>query len=137
MKVITNTYYQANDGTAFDTQDDCEEYERLIAADELDALFSESKGMYGSFGSFVSSNYGEIKEIMEGKTEDESTVSAEVDWSKVPAGTIILVRDFNDDEWFEYVFIVYKENDNYPYRCAFGERGVVYPISWKFAKLKP
>lgn len=139
MKVITNTYYQANDGTAFDTQDDCEEYEDYINSEAKLAKLSclvNTKMSFSIVSSFIYNNYGEIKEIMEGKAEDEPTVSTEVNWSKVPAGTMILVRDFNDDEWFEYVFIDYKENDDYPYRCAYSERGTVHPISWKFAKLK-
>ena len=136
MKVITNTYYQANDGTAFDTQDDCEEYERLIAADELDVLFSEAKGMYGSFGSFVSSNYDKIKEIMEGKPEDEPAASTEFNWSEVPAGTRILVRGSDVEEWTERKFISYNPNSSYPYVCSHYELGNAIQVGWTYAKLK-
>ena len=135
MKIITNTYYQANDGTAFDTQDDCEEYERLIAADELDDLFSESKSMYGSFGSFVSSNYDKIKEIMEGKTEDEHAVSTEVNWSKVPEGVVILVRDTEEMNWVERNFIYRKPCGLFV--CYLKtEYSTLQAVPWKYAKLK-
>ena len=149
MKVITETYYMtkylAEDGTKFNTEADCKQYEDCIKWQDQQARLQSlcenisSTGCNGSIrlAEFIIDNYDKIKEIMEGKTEAKPTVSPEVNWSEVPAGTAILVRDRERDEWVEYVFIDYKENDNYPYRCAYSERGTVHPISWKFAKLKP
>lgn len=139
MKIITNTYYQANDGTAFDTQDDCEEYEDYINSEAKLAKLSclvNTKMSFSLVSSFIYNNYDKIKEIMEGKAEDKSTVSTEVNWSKVPAGTVILVRHAEWTEWNERRFITYDPTSNYPYKCSHPEADNPVTVGWPFAKLK-
>lgn len=133
MKVITKTCYQATDGTAFDTQKDCEEYEAKLT--KLSCLVN-TKMSFSLVSSFIYNNYGEIKEIMEGKAEDVYIVSTEVNWSKVPAGTMILVRGSVREEWIERKFISYNPNASYPYVCSHYELGNAIQVGWTYAKLK-
>lgn len=136
MKIITNTHYQANDGTTFDTQYDCEEYEDYINSEAKLAKLSclvNTKMSFSIVSSFIYNNYDKIKEIMEGKTEDEITVSTEVDWSEVPAGTVVCVRDFEGEEWVQRKFMYVDNNGRYV--CEHSDRGTVHPISWKFAPI--
>ena len=138
MKIITNTYYQANDGTAFDTQDDCEEYEDYINSEvkltKLSCLVN-TKMSFSLVSSFIYNNYDKIKEIMEGKTEDEPTASTEVDWSEVPAETTILVRDREREDWVERNFV--RRTPCGLFVCYLKtEYSTLQAVHWKFAKLK-
>lgn len=60
---------------------------------------------------------------------------AEVDWSKVPRGTNILVRDYKDEDWVERIFISYNRDDVYPYFCTDLDLGNHLRVGWKLAKL--
>ena len=136
MKIITNTYYQATDGTAFDTQKDCEEYEDYINSEaKLTKLayLVNTKMSFPLVSSFIYNNYDKIKEIMEGKAEDVYTVSTEVNWSKVPAGTMILVRDYPDENWIERKFLYWDGYGRFACCNTYDPKAVTY---WSLAELK-
>ena len=59
----------------------------------------------------------------------------EVDWSKVPRGTNILVRDHECEVWVERIFISYNRADAYPYFCTDPDLGNHLQVGWKLAKL--
>ena len=59
----------------------------------------------------------------------------EVDWSKVPRGTNILVRDHECEVWVERIFISYNSDDGYPYFCTDPDLGNHLQVGWKLAKL--
>jgi len=104
MKVITEIKYEADDGMCFDTEEECKEHEECISYEyklgKLSYLVN-TKLSYSMVSTFIYKNYAEIKEIM----EDNPEVKAEIDWGKVPKGTVILVRNDLDQEWVERVFI--------------------------------
>jgi len=104
MRVITEIKYEANDGMFFDTEEECKEHEECVSYEhklkKLEYLVN-TELKHSMLSTFIYKNYAEIKEIMEDTTE----VKAEVDWSEVPVGTVILVRNDLDQEWVERVFI--------------------------------
>ena len=65
----------------------------------------------------------------------DEQVPAEVDWSKVPRGTNILVRDHECEVWVERIFISYNRADAYPYFCTGPDLGDHLQVGWKLAKL--
>ena len=54
------------------------------------------------------------------------------DFSEVKAGDVILVRDFEDEDWTERKFMYKDENGSYI--CEHSTKGASQPISWKMAK---
>lgn len=57
----------------------------------------------------------------------------EFDWSKVPAGTVIYVKDYLDTDWCLSEFIRYSPNESYPFTCKTFEDDE--DSHWKYAKL--
>ena len=103
-------------------------YELLFTAKDISSKAGLSE--------FILNNYDKIKEIMGGKTDVESTVSTEVDWSKVPEGTVILVRDTEEMDWVERNFVYRKPCGLFS--CYLKTKhSTVQSVLWKFAKLKP
>jgi len=73
----------------------------------------------------------EVKPSVQLKSTAEET---EVDWSKVPEGTWIYVRDYETEEWNKRRFIKFtKKSTAFQFVCttvdSFGT------LSWKYAKL--
>ena len=54
------------------------------------------------------------------------------DFSEVKAGDVILVRDFEAEDWSERKFMYIGENGMYI--CEHSERGKYSPVPWKYAK---
>ena len=55
------------------------------------------------------------------------------DFSEVKSGTVILVRDSEDEEWVERKFMHMEGGGMYV--CEHSERGKYSPIPWKMAKI--
>lgn len=69
------------------------------------------------------------------KWADEEYIEQEVDWSKVPVDTPILVRDNNMTKWMTRYFAKYKNNIIYAWddgRTSHTTNSMTY---WKYAKL--
>lgn len=76
-------------------------------------------------------NYDIVKVFDMGKTK-ELWKREEVDWSKVPVGTKVLVScDKND--WYERLFIKYDLNNEYKFKCINSEIGTINV--WEYCKL--
>lgn len=60
-----------------------------------------------------------------------------VDWTKVPAGTMIHVRDYDGESWYVREFIQYDREYSVPFVCKNSE-GNIHPysyINWTQAEL--
>jgi len=132
--------YVANDGTKFDTEQECLNYEDSISNAEkykgISALWNESPA--SSVASFVMNYFDKIKVIMEPEAKEVEVditekVIPEVDWEKVSTGTVILVRDHKSEEWTPRQFLRKKYNDYLPFIC-FSDKGTS-TVGWKYAKL--
>lgn len=68
----------------------------------------------------------------------EEYVESEIDWSKVPVDTPVMVRDTVNKKWSERHFVCYMPSDNYPFLAfSYGDKretanGV---DKWKYCKL--
>jgi len=134
MRIITEIKYEATDGMCFDTEEECKEHEECISYEHKLGKLSylvNTKLSHSMISTFIYKNYAEIKEIM----EDVPEVKAEVDWSKVPEGTTILVRDYPYENWVERKFIRVTADNSYICLNRF-EDNLMNEVLWKFAKLK-
>lgn len=66
---------------------------------------------------------GKLKELWERK---------EIDWSKVPVGTKVLVSD-NENNWYEHLFIDYRNNEDFKFKCIDAKSKQIH--NWKYCKL--
>ena len=86
--------YKANDGSIFTSKYDCEAHEAYIdtynKVKTIRELYENSG--YSTTDRFIVHCYKDIKAVME-ETKDET------DWSRVPKGTKVLVRDREDQQW--------------------------------------
>lgn len=134
MRVITEIKYESNDGFTFSTAEECKEHEECISyEDKLGKLsyLVNTKLSYSMVSTFIYNNYDEIKEIMEDVTE----VHAEVDWSEVPEGTVILVKDYPHEDWIvERKFLFRDAHGRFACIHSCGRPKVV--AYWSMAKLK-
>ena len=78
---------------------------------------------------YDSANIGFIVRL--DKPESDSQVAE--DLSEVKAGGIILVRDFDNEDWVERKFMYIGENGMYV--CEHSNRGKYSPVPWKMAKI--
>ena len=62
-------------------------------------------------------------------------MNTKVDWTKVPAGTMIHVRDYDNDNWVLREFREYNKNSRMPYCCKNAERVDDSYIQWAQAEL--
>lgn len=61
-----------------------------------------------------------------------------VDWSKVPVDTPVLVRDDDTDPWKQRYFAEYKKNHIYTFSCgatSWSDNGETSLIVWRYGKL--
>ena len=56
----------------------------------------------------------------------------EIDWSKVPIGTKVLVSD-NENNWYEHLFIDYRNNEDFKFKCIDAKSKQIN--NWKYCKL--
>jgi hypothetical protein len=133
------TIYEANDGSHFDSSEECQQH-------ELQKKFSKYK------------NYKELHEnvynLYLDNTTDSLTVAGfiianiellntmitadikqVVKSGEFTAGQTILVRDYESEEWDKRVFIRYNNDSDFPYLCEHSEYNKSKPSSWKQAKL--
>lgn len=129
--------YVAYDGQEFSKEEDCLNYENaVIRADQykkISALWNLSED---TAALFIQNNYEKIKAIME--SVQDVTKQPEVEWSTVPEGRMIFVRDDEDCDWNEREFVRYTKNDEYnmPFICR-NVHDVCSTVHWKFGKLIP
>lgn len=73
-------------------------------------------------------------DIMKVFDEDNNTIweREEVDWSKVPIGTKVLVSD-NENNWYEHLFIDYRNNEEFKFKAVDIKSRQIH--NWKYCKL--
>lgn len=84
---------------------------------------------------FISINWMQAKLIEE---QTKYKPNTKVDWTKVPAGTTIRVRDYDTDDWGERDFIRLESNTNYPYICTTVDgygNNTTHETGWTHAEL--
>lgn len=62
-----------------------------------------------------------------------SAAETEVNWSTIPVGTVVYVRDREDDPWRRREFVKYSNYSCLPFQCRESSSGIV--LCWKYAKL--
>lgn len=99
----------------------CEDKNCQISRIELEEeQLKETINFKGSYYIFIDKPMFRLKE--------------EIDWNKVPQGTIILVRDSKTLEWVEREFIAYARYSQLPF-ITYNLRKVC-TTNWEYAKLK-
>lgn len=73
-------------------------------------------------------------DIMKVFDEDNNTIweREEVDWSKVPIGTKVLVSN-NENNWYEHLFIDYRNNEEFKFKAVDIKSRQIH--NWKYCKL--
>lgn len=132
MKII----YKANDGTEFDTAEQCTAYESLNteAVKAIQALWTESPF---SCSEFIIINIKEINSIIDKYTVDKQSEEFKVlGWSILPSGTSVRVKNNEMDEWIYGVLVAYHKIDMYPFRIKYikDQDNYVYQ-SFKYCEL--
>jgi len=134
MRVITEIKYEANNGSTFNTEQECKLYEELLTSVTKRKKLNTLAWVTGNpeiCAGFVQAHYEEIKQIM----EDTPEVKPEVDWSKVPEGTVILVKDYPHEDWVvERKFLFRDAHGRFACVHSCGRPKVV--AYWSMAKLK-
>lgn len=122
--------YVADDGYEFNSEEACLSHE--LTTKKYIALDSLWETCEDSTVDFIMNNYGKIKAIMDDPKQYD------IDWTAVPEGRMILVRDNEDQNWLEREFVRYIKNDDYniPFMCRH-VNDVSLTVNWKFGKLIP
>lgn len=135
--------YVADDGQEFSKEEDCLNYENaVIRADQYKKISTLWNLSEDSAALFVQNNYEKIKAIMEPVQDVTKQPKVEVEWSTVPEGSMIFVRDYEGCGWNEREFVRYNKNDEYdmPFICRNVCRNVdddCSTVNWKFGKFIP
>ena len=66
---------------------------------------------------------------------DEYKEEPEVDWSKVAVDTPILVRDYDNENWYKRHFAKYEDNKIYVWNSGNTSWTGEEVVDWKYAKL--
>lgn len=106
------------------------EYNLLLALPQHTALLE----------AFIQEQYNipahEAKSVVEAVIQSTKQMEQETDWSNVPAGTLIYVRDKENYCWSVQVFVEFFDDGFYnKFYCSPKGRDSVF--SWKYAKLIP
>ena len=84
-----------------------------------------------AFNSSISSCRDKCK-----KWSESDYKEPEVDWSKVPVDTPVLVSDSERIDWYKRYFLKYKDGMVYTYSCgATSWSSDGYEVPWEYAKL--
>lgn len=118
--------YRAKDTRAFNNKIECSLYELWLDSPELD------------WPEFITNNLSRINEIIHGSTvelKQEEGQPQETDWSKVPEGTWIYVRDSLTEHFTKRKFVRYIEDSSLPFICYEKDDDDYYRIGWEYAQL--
>lgn len=88
--------------------------------------------LYDGYGCIISYHSLPISQLAEMNFEED------IDWSKVPINTKVLVRDKKDEEWNRKYFAKYKDGRVYTWtwgKTCFDDDGNEDVIDWEYAKL--
>ena len=121
--------YKAVDGAMFASKDDCEIYEVALEERKREYKLVElyNNSFYVNVVDFIINEYDKIKEIM------DVDFVVKTDWTKVPPGTMIMVRDCDVDFWEIQEFHCYAPHMHSPFYCRTDDS---FPLTiWKHAKL--
>ncbi len=58
----------------------------------------------------------------------------EIDWSKIPPGTFVEVRDGDNEEWIRCPFLVFTPDEEYRYWVV---KSPTYASAWYQCRLAP
>jgi hypothetical protein len=134
------TIYEANDGTFFDSSEECQQhelktkfnkyknYEKLH--EDIYILCCIHVGKNTDLPSMVAFVIDNIKLINIMITADLELLDQSEEFT---AGQSILVKDYEFDDWKKKVFVRYTTGDIYPYVCEDGQDDTRY-WHWKYAK---
>lgn len=127
--------YKASTGLEFNSAVTC----------RLHELWQESPEM--DWPDFIVANISQINEIIQGSTievkqeevpteeTEETAGTEEIDWSKVPKGTSVYVRDSLNEPFAKEKFFMYIQDSSSQFVCYDDSNDDCYVIGWKYAKL--
>lgn len=128
------TVYIADDGTQFDDLVKCSEYERELT---LESMYDDCLTPFAP--KFIVENWDAIKAIMESTPTQQQNPTQRImslqDWSLVPIGTMIEVRDFEEHDWNEREYAGLSYDPSFPYLTIFNKMTKATPTKWQYARL--
>jgi hypothetical protein len=133
------TIYEANDGSHFDSSEECQQHELKIKFNKYKNYTELHKNVDNLWHDHIENNTDSLTmaafiifniELLNNMITDnlKQVDNAE----EFTVGQTILVRQLPSDDWEEKVFVSYLLNDSmFPYIC---KEGTGWLVLWKYAK---
>ena len=94
--------------------------------------FSMSLNSFNEDLTHKESKYSDIVKVQQLNKECVLWERKEVDWSKVPVGTKVLVSD-NENNWYKHLFINYRHDEEFKFKAVGIKSRQIH--NWKYCKL--